>query len=157
MSKDAAMEPTRDLAELVREMKPVAAPPEEHGEVIDLYRALSDQALAPKRRSSACKLVLGDRQSVPLPSVALHILEHVAELLARGDSVSVVPVNRDLSTQEAAALLKVSRQYLVRLTARGKLPFFWVGAHRKVRLADVLAFKERREEERRRHGWRYRA
>jgi excisionase family DNA binding protein len=89
--------------------------------------------------------------SMGLPFRTSRCAQHVAELLARGGSVSVVPVNRDLSTQEAAALLKVSRQYVVRLAARGNLPFLWVGALRKVRLADVLAFKERREEERRRH------
>jgi len=76
-------------------------------------------------------------------------LERVVEVLARGDAITVVPVGKELTTQQAADLLNVSRQYLVRLLEGKRIPFTKTGKHRRLRVEDVLAFKERRDSERR--------
>lgn len=94
------------------------------------------------------KLVAGDVEA-KLPE-DLHILiRHVLKVLSRGDAMSLVSVDRDLTTQQAADLLNVSRQYMARLLDAGEIPCTkTVGAHRRVALQDVLAYKRKRLAER---------
>jgi excisionase family DNA binding protein len=70
-----------------------------------------------------------------------HVLAHVVEVLARGDAITVVPVVRDLTTQQAADILNVSRQYLVRLLKEKRLRFAMTGKHRRLHIEHVIAFK----------------
>ena len=76
----------------------------------------------------------------------LRLVEEVLNGLAKGDAIRVVSVNAELTTQEAADLLNVSRPHLVKLLEDGELPFLRTGKHRRVRLADLLQFKDAREQ-----------
>lgn len=133
----------------IRRMTPVAAPPEQRSQVAALFKALEGMAQAPRRRAPKCQLVGPSGEAIALPASIFYVLERVAEVLARGDSITVVPVGREVTTQQAADLLNVSRQYLVRLLDEGRIPFRKTGKHRRLRIEDVLAFKETRDKDRR--------
>jgi excisionase family DNA binding protein len=87
---------------------------------------------------------------LPLPESAAKLLVDVLTHIANGNAVMVLPVHREISTQQAADLLNVSRPHLIRMLERGDLPFRQVGTRRKVQLKDVLAYKARQAAERRR-------
>ena len=139
----------RTLEDLIRRMTPVAAPPDQQAQVVALSRALEGMTQPPKRRAPKCQLVGPAGESIPLPESVFYVLERVAEVMARGDSITVVPVGREVTTQQAADLLNVSRQYLVRLLDEGRIPFRKTGNHRRLRIEDVLRFKEMRDKDRR--------
>jgi excisionase family DNA binding protein len=140
---------TRALED-VRRMTPVRIPAEQRADVVALSTALDGLANRRPRRAARCQLVGPDRIAVDIPDAVFHVLVRVAEVMARGDAVTVVPIGQALTTQQAAHLLNVSRQYVVRLLDEGRLPFTRTGTHRRLKIEDVLAFKAMRDDERRR-------
>jgi excisionase family DNA binding protein len=85
---------------------------------------------------------------VSLPPFAARLLLDALTALAEGHAVTVVPVPAELTTQEAADILNVSRPYLIKLLDERKLPHRRVGNRRKVMLEDVLRFKRRDDQAR---------
>ena len=92
----------------------------------------------------------GDRTRLVLPHVALRLIADVLAELANGNAVTVAPVRGELTTQQAADLINVSRPYLIKLLDDRKVPYRRVGNRRKVRLDDLLAY-QRRDHEHRQH------
>lgn len=84
-----------------------------------------------------------------LPPEVFEVLRGVVEAMASGQAVTLAPVHQRLTTQEAAELLGISRPTLVKLLESGEIPFEQPGRHRRVRLVDVLAYRERASDERR--------
>ena len=126
--------------------EPVALPPEKQ----DVARRISDRLLGKGsgRRRRAPRLVLSNGEEVELPTEAALLVRDLFEALAQGQAVSVVPLHKELTTQEAADLLNISRQGLVDLLEGGALPFTRPGKHRRIRAADLLHYKRQRDGER---------
>ena len=91
----------------------------------------------------------GDTVDVTVPRAAYQLLLESLAQLSNGNAVTVVPVHAELTTQQAAALLNVSRPHLVHLLEEGALPFRKVGTHRRVLAEDVIAYRLRDDEKRR--------
>lgn len=84
-----------------------------------------------------------------LPPEVFDVLRNVVDAMAHGQAVTIAPVHQRLTTQQAADLLGVSRPTLVKLLESGEIPYEQPGRHRRVRLADVLAYQGRASEARR--------
>lgn len=86
---------------------------------------------------------LGNKdEPLMLPVSSLRLLADILVQMGEGNAVAVLSVETELSTQQAADVLNVSRPYLVKLLEDGKLPHRSVGTRRRVLLCDVLAYKK---------------
>ena len=128
----------------VLEREPVAAEDSEQKLLGEL-----DGFLSMGRESSSAPVLLGrDGRKVALPDSALRLLHEMVHFLAQGRVVTVVSAGKELTTQQAADILNISRPYLVKMLDRGDIPFSKTGTHRRVRFEDVMSYKRRRDEKR---------
>ncbi len=99
------------------------------------------------------RLVGPDGDEVEIPASALTALRLVAAAMAQGQAVTVAPHDLELTTQEAADLLHVSRPHLIKLLDRGELAHHRTSedpkSHRRVLLKDVMAYRQQRQQTRR--------
>jgi excisionase family DNA binding protein len=84
---------------------------------------------------------------VVVPVAAIHMLIEILNQMAAGNAVSLVPVHAELTTQQAANLMNVSRPYLVKQLEAKKIPYHKTGRHRRIRFDDLMAYKQRVDEE----------
>lgn len=114
--------------------------------------ALRILSALPRRRASRTVQVHpeggGRSVSVTVPREAFELFLEVLGQMANGNAVTIVPVHAELTTQQAADLLNVSRPFLVTLLDEGKLPFRLVGTHRRVRVADLIEHQQKDESRR---------
>ena len=141
----------RTLEQRIRRMTPVGASPDEKSSIDQLSAALHGVIRAKKRRAGKCLLVTSEGDKLPIPATLFYLLEQTASLLSRGMLVAIMPEGSKITTQQAADLLNMSRQYVVRLCSDGKIPFEWVGRHRRLKVEDVIVFKERWDRDQWRH------
>jgi excisionase family DNA binding protein len=97
------------------------------------------------RSSQQIMVTAPGRTGVELPESVIEILRQAVGYMLQGKAVTLTSVHRNLTTQEAADLLGVSRPFLVELLAKKEIPFHLVGTHRRIYLEDLLRFRERRD------------
>jgi excisionase family DNA binding protein len=94
------------------------------------------------------KLVSADGEELPLPNSVYETIKRAVHLMAQGRPISIVPFEFELTTQEAADQLNVSRPFLVKLLEQNEIPFYLVGSHRRVRFVDLMDYKKKRDKKR---------
>lgn len=106
---------------------------------------------ASAQAAPALRLVTDDNvhEMIAIPPGALRLLVDLLTQLGQGRAVTVLPQNVELTTQEAADYLNVSRPYVVSLIEQNKLPARKVGTRRRVAFEDLLRFDEQQQAQRR--------
>ncbi len=122
---------------------------------VDLIPTANEVALArdssrslaqtlPKKKTQVKIRVLTEGQQgadIIIPASALKLLINLLTEMAQGNAVTILPLHAELTTQQAADLLNVSRPFFIKLLKEEKIPFKKVGRHRRVAARDVMAFK----------------
>ena len=121
------------------------------GTVLPPKEPLDDLVAALGRLEAGPNTILSgpDGERLVLPAEVFAVVRSVVAAMADGQAVTVAPVHQRLTTQEAADLLGVSRPTLVKLLESGEIPFEQPGRHRRVRLTDVLTYRQQRSVQRR--------
>ena len=119
-------------------------PPQDLDAVLDVSRFL-------EQLEGPAALVGPDGQAVALPAQVSSVLSEVVRAMQQGKAISVAPVDQLLTTQEAADFLGISRPTLVKKLEDGSIAFERPsgGRHRRVRLVDLLQYRDRQRTERR--------
>ena len=111
------------------------------GQVLSHYAGMAEPLKLRVRDS-------GQEQPVELPAGAVDLLMHVLEAMAAGQGVTLIPEGAELTTVQAANVLNVSRPFLIKLLDQKVIPHRKVGKHRRVRMEDIVAYKEAIDRER---------
>lgn len=117
-----------------------------------IARTAANSLAAAAHAGQGVQLVLRERPDVlvPLPARAAVMMLDILEAMASRRPFSIIPQDAELTTQQAADYLNVSRPFLVGLIDRDEIPHRMVGRHRRVRFADLLAFERASAAKRRR-------
>jgi len=119
---------------------PLAISEADQRQVLELYQ---------KIQRSRAKLVGPDGKTQNLPVSLYEFLVKLIADLCEGQSVAIVQNDAQLTTVEGARMLGVSRQFLIKLLERGDIPHHMVGTHRRIYVRDLLAYKAKRDSNRR--------
>ena len=92
--------------------------------------------------------VIDDKQDITVPVSALRLLVDILAQMAEGNAVTIMPIHAELTTQQAADFLNVSRPHLVGLLERNELAYRKVGTHRRILFKDLLEYQARSKVER---------
>ena len=97
-----------------------------------------------KQDRSISHFVLGSPNGlkIPITESVFDLLLNVLTEMSRGNAVLVMPINAELSTQEAADLLNVSRPYLIKLLDNKKIPYHMVGRHRRIMFKNLMQYRQ---------------
>ncbi len=89
-----------------------------------------------------------DAESVTIPAAAFRLLMDILNQMAQGNAVTIMPVHAELTTQQAAEILNVSRPFVIKLIEDKALPCKMVGTHRRILFSDLMEYKRKIDAER---------
>lgn len=125
-------------------MGPVA--PSEHD--VRLARESSRRLSPYTKQDLSVRITDGDGADIELPAAAVQLLVHLLAQMAEGNAITLMPIHAELTTQQAADLLGVSRPFLVKELDDRKIPYRKVGTHRRVLFKDLMEYKEKMDAKR---------
>jgi excisionase family DNA binding protein len=94
--------------------------------------------------ATTLRVKLEDGEELVLPQSAARLLGHLLTEMAQGNAVTLIPVHAELTTQEAADYLNISRPYLIQLLEAGEIQFHKVGSHRRVKFSHLAEFSKQK-------------
>ncbi len=92
--------------------------------------------------------LLAEQPTVRIPAAAARLLVQILDEMSRGNAVKIVPVHAELTTQEAADLLNVSRPTLIQMLEQGMIPYRKVGTHRRIPFVKAIEYRRKLESDR---------
>jgi excisionase family DNA binding protein len=108
---------------------------------IPMFRETSNNLI--KKQSNVVKIKVQDEgKYFEIPPKAFSLLFDILSNMAEGKSVTLIPSDSEVSTQQAADMLNVSRPHIVKLLEEGAIPFKKVGAHRRIQLKDLMKYEK---------------
>jgi excisionase family DNA binding protein len=119
-------------------IEPIVATDDERAGLASIERTLEGRGRA--------RLIGPNNEQMIIPESLYSVLREAARQLSEGNGISILPVTQELTTQQAADLLNVSRPFVVRLLDSHEIPHHMVGTHRRVYLRDLLAYKHQRDQ-----------
>ncbi len=124
-----------------------APPTPEDTQLSALSSHLLAQSLQTTGASHHIKVVTqdGSEHDVVIPALAINLLVEILTQISQGNTVSIMPVQAELTTQAAANLLNISRPHLIKLIDRGDLPCRKVGKHRRILSTDLVVYKQQKD------------
>lgn len=134
--------------EVSLEHEPVVAAASDQG-LLEEIEALLGRVTEDDRVAQRPRLVGPDGEAIELPEPIFRLLRQIVPHLKKGHALSLVPLHKELSTQQAADLLNVSRPFLIGLLERGEIPYTRVGKHRRIKFEHLIAYKRARDAGRR--------
>lgn len=105
------------------------------------FRNVSQRIKSSRKKGISIK-IQETGEFITIPKKALTLLSAIIQNMAEGKTISIVPSNSEVSTQQAADMLNVSRPHLVKLLETNKIPFKKVGSHRRILLKDIMEYKD---------------
>jgi excisionase family DNA binding protein len=123
--------------------EPVAPTEDESRQALESVRRLAPHLSA--RRGLRLQILEDDRpeETLAIPASAVRLLADILTEMAQGNAVTLIPIHAEMTTQQAAGFLNVSRPFLVGLLEKGEIPHRRVGTHRRVLFRDLRAYKHR--------------
>ncbi|MCC7084029.1 MAG: helix-turn-helix domain-containing protein [Pirellulales bacterium] len=107
---------------------------------VESSRRLSQ--LLGRRRSSLKVRIEQDEEAIAIPMSAFRLLADILTEMGKGNAVTLMPIHAELTTQQAADILNVSRPFLIEQLEKGTIPFRKVGTHRRVLFRDLMNYKQ---------------
>lgn len=101
-----------------------------------------------KTKTHTFEILIDGEKTIKVPTSVFQMLFTILTQMAAGNAVTIIPIHAELTTQEAANLLNVSRPFLISLLEEGKLPFRKVGTRRKILFEDLMRYKRKDDENR---------
>lgn len=111
-------------------------------------RVVSELRTAKGKPPAKYSLASSSGFEIELSEGAFSLLTRILTEMSKGNGIMVMPLHAELTTQQAADFLNVSRPFIIGMLERGEIPFRTVGRHRRVRLEDIANFRKQVEEKR---------